>query len=114
MKIATKFVKKSKVEKNDMIMQALISVGLEGKSKQAVHTLSRGEQQRLAIARVIVKPSLIVLADEPTGNLDDENAKLVFEKLKEINKIYNKTVVVVTHNLDYLDYFDRIINLNDL
>ena len=114
MKIATKFVKKSKSEKEEMINKALLNVGLDGKTNQIVHTLSGGEQQRLAIARIIVKPSKIVLADEPTGNLDDENAKLIFEMLKNINREFNKTIIVVTHNLDYLSYFDRVINLNEL
>lgn len=75
--------------------------------------LSGGEQQRVAIARMMLKPYKLVLADEPTGNLDSKNKKEVIEILKEI-KNSGKTIICVTHDKDVSDSADRIINLNEL
>lgn len=110
MEIAVKYVKGNK---NELIEVALKRVGLEGMNKQEVFSMSGGEQQRLAIARLLVKPSEIILADEPTGNLDDENSKVIFDLLKNINMEDKKTVIVVTHNHEYLDYFDRVLSIGE-
>jgi len=112
MKIAVKYLKISKKEKVELIDSALKKVGLSGLNKQDVFTLSGGEQQRLAIARLIVKPSDIILADEPTGNLDYENSNIIFKLLKEINVNDKKTVIVVSHSKDYIHYFDREIDIS--
>lgn len=112
MKIAVKYLKISKKEKVELINSALKKVGLSGLNKQDVFTLSGGEQQRLAIARLIVKPSDIILADEPTGNLDYENSNIIFKLLKEINVNDKKTVIVVSHSKDYIHYFDREIDIS--
>lgn len=112
MKIAVKYLKISKKEKVELIDSALKKVGLSGLNKQDVFTLSGGEQQRLAIARLIVKPSDIILADEPTGNLDYENSNIIFKLLKEINMNDKKTVIVVSHSKDYIHYFDREIDIS--
>ena len=77
LEFALKYVGISKKEKNEKIRTALISVGLGGYEERKIYELSGGEQQRVAIARVILKPSKIVLADEPTGSLDDGNVKIV-------------------------------------
>ena len=108
--LALKYVKLSKQEKNEKIMNALISVGLDGYEKRKVYELSGGEQQRVAIARVILKPSKIVLADEPTGSLDEENVKIVLGLLRQLNK-QGKTVIIVTHDKQLANECDRIINL---
>ena len=75
--------------------------------------LSGGEQQRVSIARMILKPYELVLADEPTGNLDAKNKKEVIDILKDIKKS-GKTIICVTHDKEVSDSADRVINLNDL
>lgn len=75
--------------------------------------LSGGEQQKVALARMMLKPCELVLADEPTGNLDDKNKKEVIEIFKDIKKS-GKTIICVTHDKDVADSADRIINLKNL
>lgn len=77
-----------------------------------IRTASGGEQQRVAIARTILKPGDIVLANEPTGALDSKSAEIVFSLIVDLSKKFNKTVIMVTHNQELADRTDRIINLN--
>lgn len=79
-------------------------------SNKPIYILSGGEQQRVAIARIILKKANLILADEPTGNLDKENERIVMERLRSFSN-QGKTVVVVTHNEGLYSYFDRVINL---
>lgn len=91
---------------------ALRTVGLEGYQKRYPSELSGGEKQRVAIARTLVKNSKIILADEPTGNLDSENGENIFSILKKISE--QKLVVVVTHDRDFAERFaDRIVEIKD-
>lgn len=92
------------------INQALKQVGLAGFINKKISECSGGEQQRVAIARLILKPCELILADEPTGSLDEENKKLVFSLLQEFVK-NNKTVLVVSHDPDIKSIADCIINL---
>jgi len=101
--------KKIKSRKN-AISEALEKVGMKGFEKQKIFTLSGGEQQRVAIARLLLKPTEIVLADEPTGNLDYENRDNIFELLMELNR-EGKTIVLVTHDLELAQKCDMIVNL---
>ena len=88
-------------------------VGLKGKEKMYPHELSGGEQQRVAIARALINQPTILLADEPTGNLDPKTAWDIMMLLEEVNKM-GTTVVVVTHNNDVVDVMQkRVINLED-
>jgi putative ABC transport system ATP-binding protein len=96
--------------KRQAIADALKRVGLEGYEKQKIYTLSGGEQQRVAIARLLLKPTQIILADEPTGNLDLENRNLIFELLLELNK-EGKTIVIVTHDQELAERCDTVIHL---
>ena len=89
---------------------ALTRVGLYGKADQKVYTLSGGEQQRVALARLFYKKNDVILADEPTGSLDSDNAGVVMDILRELNRTA-KTVVLVTHNEDIKKMCDRIITL---
>lgn len=86
-------------ECNQKAANLLKSVGLEGKIEQTVKTLSGGEKQRVSIARALASDPKIILADEPTGNLDTENASAVFNILKNVAKL-GITVIVVTHDAD--------------
>lgn len=108
--IATKYIKSSKNEKLKKIKDALKTVGLSGYENKKIYELSGGEQQRVAIARIILKPSKIILADEPTGSLDEENAKAIFSLLRSINK-EGKTVIIVTHDKKLAEQCDRVVRL---
>lgn len=92
------------------IEQALKKVGLEDKLNAKVYTLSGGEQQRVALARIMIKQCGIILADEPTGSLDAENAGIVMDILTELNK-QGKTVILVTHDESLKGRGSRIINM---
>ena len=102
-------IKGKKVDAKEL-NQVLKLLGLEHKKDCFANELSGGQQQRVAIARAILAHTDIILADEPTGNLDGENAKNVMDILKALNK-EGKTIVLVTHDLKIANYADRIIRL---
>jgi putative ABC transport system ATP-binding protein len=86
---------------------------LENKMHHKPLELSGGEQQRVAIARAIVNRPAILLADEPTGNLDSENSEIVLEMLRGLNKELKQTIVMITHNPEAAARADRIIEMRD-
>lgn len=99
-------------DNRDQCMKALVLVGLKDFENRKIITLSGGEQQRVALSRAFIKTSKVILADEPTGNLDMKNTNEIidiFKKLKEDGK----TVLVVTHDNSILNHFDRVINLDE-
>ena len=97
----------------EIAKQILVRVGLEDRLKHRVNELSGGEQQRVAIARALVlKPSLL-LADEPTGNLDKQNSKQIHELLLELNRELLMTMVIVTHNTELASIMSRRITIID-
>lgn len=96
--------------KDELVKEALKRVGLENFQKRKIYSLSGGEQQRVALARIIVKPCSIIFADEPTGNLDEENSKRIMDVLFELNR-EGKAIVVVTHDLEHLSRFKQVIEL---
>ena len=102
-------IKGKKVDEKEL-NQVLKLLGLEQKKDSFANELSGGQQQRVAIARAILAHTDIILADEPTGNLDGENAENVMDILKALN-IEGKTIVLVTHDLKIANYADRIIRL---
>ena len=75
--------------------------------------ISGGQQQRVAIARALINKPQIVLADEPTGNLDSKTSKQIYDLLREINKLYNTTFLIVTHNPEIALMCDRVIEISD-
>jgi len=97
--------------KKEMAMNVLEKVGLQEKINRLPDQLSGGEQERVAIARAIVNNPPILLADEPTGNLDSETAIEVMNLLKELND--DQTIIMVTHNQDMCAYSSRTINVKD-
>ena len=94
----------------DKIVEAL---KIKDKLQQKPATLSGGEQQRVAIARALVCDPKIILADEPTGNLDTENARMVLGMLQEMNREFEQTLVVITHNPEVASGAERIIQIRD-
>lgn len=108
--IALKYSSLSNAGKKLLKDNALQRVGLETKGSNYVFTLSGGEQQRLAIARLLIKPCEIILADEPTGALDSENKKRILGLLN-IFKEDGKTLIMVTHDKDVAQICDRVIHL---
>lgn len=92
------------------MIKVLSELGIKDKFKEKIYTLSGGEQQRVAIARLILKDPEIILADEPTGSLDKDNEIIVFEILKKL-KEEGKTIIVVTHEEEILHYFDRTVKI---
>lgn len=105
-------LKLEKEEIGDKINKVLKEVDLDGYNNRYPYELSGGQKQRVAIARALVKNPEVILADEPTGNLDSNTTKQIIEIIKRISK--NKLVIIVSHNLyDAYDYADRIIELSD-
>lgn len=93
------------------VMEVLDYVGLKGKARQKVAKLSGGERQRVAIARALVTAPSVLLADEPTANLDWSNAIKVAELFLGIRKDFGTTVIIVTHDARLLEYVDRSMTL---
>lgn len=100
-------------EREETARKYLALLDMLDKEKTKVYKLSGGEKQRVAIARALVNDAKVILADEPTGNLDTKNGTIVLDELKKLTKI-GKTVVLITHNMeDAKKYSDRILLLKD-
>jgi putative ABC transport system ATP-binding protein len=110
LEIALKHKKMNKTQKNNAISFVLKEVGLVDYSKEKVHTLSGGEQQRVAIARLLLKDPSLILADEPTGSLDIENRDIIVSLFQKLHK-QGKTILMVTHDKDLTQFFSKTIQL---
>ena len=93
--------------------ELLKTLGLENRRKHLPNELSGGQQQRTSIGRAMITHPAIILADEPTGNLDSKASEEIIELLKLSNKKYNQTIIMITHNLELASAADRIIKLED-
>jgi putative ABC transport system ATP-binding protein len=100
-------------EDPDRRREILRMLHLENKMHHKPLELSGGEQQRVALARAVVNRPAIVLADEPTGNLDTENSALVLKMFRELNDRFNQTVIMITHNPEAAAACQRIIQMRD-
>lgn len=100
-------------ERKKAVMQALEWVGLTDKVKSKPNMLSGGECQRVAIARSMVKKPDIVLADEPTANLDSKNSHHILQTMKKLNEELNVTFLFATHDEKVMQYLNRIVSLED-
>lgn len=109
--LALNFSKMSTRQKRDAIKKVLADLDLAGYDKRQITSLSGGEQQRIALARVILKPGKLVLADEPTGALDPQHEQEAFNMIKQLRDQYHKTVILVTHNLKEAEQADHLIKL---
>ena len=95
------------------LSEMIETLGLKERRKNLPNELSGGQQQRVAIGRSLMQNPAILLADEPTGNLDSQNSKEIIELLKKSNKEYNQTIILVTHDEEIAKQADRIITIND-
>jgi ABC-type lipoprotein export system ATPase subunit len=108
------WMKNKKVDNPKMFLFDFIEyLGLDNLLSRYPYEISGGEQQRVALARAIVNKPKLLLADEPTGNLDHKNAIKIVELIKDIVKKYNITAIIATHNIELTKYGDKIINLKD-
>jgi putative ABC transport system ATP-binding protein len=98
---------------SDRRREVLRLLKLEDKMHHKPVELSGGEQQRVALARAIVNNPAIILADEPTGNLDTENSQIVLEMFRELNEKYDQTIIMITHNPEAAAVCSRIVRMRD-
>lgn len=97
----------------DYLADLLQTLQLRGREKHLPNQLSGGQQQRVSIGRALINQPSIVLADEPTGNLDSKNSQEIVNLLKLSNDKYNQTLILITHDEDIALQADRIITLED-
>ena len=93
--------------------ELLKSLGLENRRKHLPNELSGGQQQRVSIGRAMINNPAIILADEPTGNLDSKASEEIVELLKLTNKKYKQTIIMITHNLEIANEADRVLRIED-
>ena len=109
------FVKKkiSRKEGKEKALSALERVGIKDRANVKINKLSGGEKQRVAIARAIVNVPKVLLADEPTGNLDRNNSRKIMELLSSLQKENHATLLVISHDLSLAEYFDHTLDIFD-
>ncbi|MDE1818732.1 MAG: ABC transporter ATP-binding protein [Thaumarchaeota archaeon] len=103
----------STTEANFRAMKILEELGISDKAKQKPPNLSGGQQQRVAIARCLINNPAIILADEPTGNLDTKTGQDIFDMLKELSNKFKRTIILVTHNPELAESTDRTVIIKD-
>ena len=101
------------IEFDDRFKEVLQMLGIEKRLHHKPRALSGGEQQRVAIARAIVNGPAILLADEPTGNLDSKNSDIVLNLMRDLNKRTGQTILMITHNPEAAAYGDRTVQMRD-
>ncbi len=101
-----------KVNKKD-VDELLEVLGMEKRRKHLPNELSGGQQQRISIGRALITKPAIVLADEPTGNLDSKSSDEIISLLRKANKQYKQTIIMITHNMEIAKIADRIIEIED-
>ncbi len=104
---------KNEMEIKNKVMKILADVGLEGMENRRPNELSGGQKQRVAVARALVKEPKLVLADEPTANLDSKTGKEVLEIMLKMNEQLNTTFIFSTHDPQVMDYARRLIEIRD-
>lgn len=102
-----------KTERDEAAMALLAQVGLSERARHMPNELSGGQKQRVAIARALANRPQIILADEPTGNLDSQSSEEIMEIFSRLNRDEGNTVIIVTHEREMAEYTDRIITFKD-
>ncbi len=110
---AIKLGKYSEKEIEEKAYEKLKILGLEDQALKPANKLSGGQQQRVAIARALINDPLLIMGDEPTGNLDSKNTNIVFDIFQELTQNYGQTIIAVTHDNDFAKKSDRIIEMKD-
>jgi len=110
---ALKLKKYSEAEIEERAYNKLKILGLEDQALKPANKLSGGQQQRVAIARALINDPLIIMGDEPTGNLDSINTDIVFEIFQNLTREFGQTIIAVTHDEDFAKKSDRIIEMKD-
>ncbi|MBE9575792.1 MULTISPECIES: ABC transporter ATP-binding protein [Flavobacterium] len=110
---AIKLGKLSEKEIEEKAYEKLKILGLEDQALKPANKLSGGQQQRVAIARALINDPLLIMGDEPTGNLDSKNTNIVFDIFQELTQNYGQTIIAVTHDDDFAKKSDRIIEMKD-
>lgn len=110
---ALKLGKLNEKEIEHKAYEKLEMLGLKDQALKPASKLSGGQQQRVAIARALINDPLIIMGDEPTGNLDSKNTDIVFDIFQELTKTYGQTIIAVTHDDDFARKSDRIIEMKD-
>jgi lipoprotein-releasing system ATP-binding protein len=110
---ALKLGKLSEQEIEERAYKKLEILGLKDQALKPASKLSGGQQQRVAIARSLINDPLIIMGDEPTGNLDSKNTNIVFDIFQELTKDFGQTIIAVTHDDDFARKSDRIIEMKD-
>ena len=103
---------RKKVDK-DRLEKIIKFLNLDNRKSHLPNELSGGQQQKVAIARALMINPKVILADEPTGNLDTKSSNEIVKLLKKANKEYNQTIIMITHNLEIANLADRIIKIED-
>lgn len=94
-------------------LKYLKALGIDHLAHKMAYKLSGGEKQRVAIARAMINDPLLIMCDEPTGNLDNKNTDMVFDIFKELSEVFNKTLLIVTHDLNFAEKTSRTIVMDD-
>jgi lipoprotein-releasing system ATP-binding protein len=94
-------------------LKYLKALGIDNLAHKMAYKLSGGEKQRVAIARAMINDPLLIMCDEPTGNLDNKNTDMVFDIFKELSEVFNKTLLIVTHDLNFAEKTSRTIVMDD-
>ena len=108
--LSLSLLQKNIKEEHNKIMEIIERVGLKGKEHRRMNEISGGERQRVAVARALIKDPKVIIADEPTGNLDSETSKNIFNLFKELSK--ERLIVIVSHDVESAEiYADQIIHM---
>ena len=110
---ALKLNQRTKDEIEDMALELLGLLDMKGEEKKKASKISGGQQQRVAIARALINSPAIIMGDEPTGNLDSKNSKIVFDIFRQLAREKGQTIIAVTHDEEFAVNCDRIIELSD-
>lgn len=108
-----KLGKYSEEETEHRAMEKLKVLGIAGEALKKPNQLSGGQKQRVAIARALINDPVIIMGDEPTGNLDKKNSEIVFDIFKELSEVYNQSLLIVTHDTEFAARTNRVIEMED-
>jgi len=108
-----KLGKYSEKELEERAMEKLKIFGIDDQARKMPNQLSGGQKQRVAIARALINDPLIIMGDEPTGNLDKKNSEIVFDLFQKLAREYQQTLLIVTHDMEFAQATDHVIEMED-